>query len=217
MRFVLACVAVLATLLPAAPARALDFETCTKVEMERIHAAVDGALTMSAAAAAAVGDDETYGRWFGRYSARNAEEVRNSLKAVHDALLRDELYLICMNDGFDGCKDGTYAYVYRDEPYRIYLCPSFHFLPGMFEYDNTADEMENGTREGTIIHELSHFEAVAGTDDNCYARSVCSSEARRQPGLVIRNADSFQYYAEDIAVLPVPGGAILIRTGRLRR
>lgn len=204
-------------LLLSGPARALSYEGCTKVEMAQIESAVAGAIEMSAAAAAAVADDAAYGTWFGRYSPRHADMVRARLKAVHAALLLGRTEAVCVPDGGDGCKDGTYAYVYRYEPYRIHLCTSFHHLPAMFEVPQESDEMENGTREGTIIHEMSHFAVVAGTEDTCYARSVCRDMAASDPFGVILNADSFQYYAEDVAFLPAAGAVLLVKTGRRPR
>lgn len=199
------------------PASALEFAACTKAEIGRLDSALAGAVAMSAAAAVAVRDDDLYGTWFGRYSARYADEVRARLKAVHAALTRDETEFVCVNDGFDGCKEGTFAYVYRDEPYRVYVCTPFHHLPAMFDVDPLAPEMENGTREGTIIHEVSHFAVVAGTEDNCYARSVCRDMAATDPFGATRNADSFQYFAEDVAFLPAPVALRLAKTGRARR
>ncbi|SHJ21078.1 M35 family metallo-endopeptidase [Wenxinia saemankumensis] len=199
-----------------APARAVTYETCTKAEQAEIAAAASGAMEMAQAAAAAVRDDDTFARWFGRYSDRNAETVRRNLKAVHDAISLDEINVRCINEGFEGCKDGTYAYVFREEHYHVHLCPSFRLLPAMFDFDAADPRMENGTREGTIIHELSHFVVIAGTDDHCYARGPCSDMARRDPFSAIRNADSYQYFAEDVGFFPVMH-LVLSPTGRARR
>ena len=143
--------------------------------------------------------------------------MRARFKAVHGALSADHAEAVCVNSGEGGCKAGTYAYVFRDEPYRIYLCAPFHGLPAMFDMAESAPQMENGTREGTIIHEMSHFVVVAGTEDACYARSVCRDMAARDPFSAILNADSLQYFAEDVAYLPPPELAPGLRTGRARR
>ena len=220
MRLLSICLTLLtllpATLLPA-PARAVTFEACEKVERAEIELAIGSAMSLAQAAGAAVRDDANFGRWFGAFSDRNAETVRRNLKAVHDALALDELNVICVNTGFEGCKDGTYAYVYRDQHYDVHLCPSFRFLPAMFDFEADDPRMENGTREGTIIHEVSHFVIVAGTDDNCYSRPVCSEMAGRDPYSVVHNADSYQYYAEDVGFFPVLLDLLAVKTGRARR
>lgn len=201
----------------AAQAQAQTFERCTKVEIEVIQAAIDGAEVLALNAAGAVGDTDVYRRWFGPYSPRNGEQVRNALKAINDALSESVVHARCGNLDEEGCKGGeTYAWVYRTEPFRINLCPNFFEMPVMFEYDSTDSRMENGTREGTIIHELSHFGVVADTDDICYSRGFCSDLARRSPGEAIRNADSYQYFAEDIGYFPP---IIVVRglTGRQAR
>ena len=82
----------------------------------------------------------------------------------------------------------------------INLCPSFFAMPGVAGIVAGGVSFETGTREGTIIHEVSHFEAVAATGDHCYGRSDCAVMARRDPGLAVRNADSYQYFVEDVAL-----------------
>ena len=57
-------------------------------------------------------------------------------------------------------ESGTYAYVYPDSPYQVYLCGAFWSAP------NTGTD----SRAGTIIHELSHFTVVAGTNDWAYGK-----------------------------------------------
>ena len=66
-----------------------------------------------------------------------------------------------------GCTDSAYAYVYPNSPYRIYVCNAFWSAP------NTGTD----SKAGTLIHEMSHFNVVAGTDDCAYGQS-----ARQEPG-----------------------------------
>ena len=188
-----------------APGRAATFETCTKDERAEIDAAMAGDELLARSDAAAVADDATFVRWFGAYSPKSAETVRRTLQAVHDALAGGVVNLRCIREGSDGCERGIYAYVHQVEPYHVHLCPSFRRLPAMFDIDAADPGMENGTREGTIIHEVSHFDIVAGTQDSCYARSACAAMARQDPASVLRNADSYQYYAEDVGLLQGTG------------
>ena len=171
-----------------------------KVEIAVIEGAIEGAGALALRAAVTIGDTAEYARWFGRYGPEEATAVRGVLKAVNEALSEAPIRAICGNRGSrDGCEGSIYAWVLRDEAYVVTFCPNFFTLPAMFDYDPGDDPLENGTREGTIIHEVSHFKVVGDTDDLCYGRTPCAQMARRDPLSVIRNADSYQYYAEDIA------------------
>ncbi len=53
------------------------------------------------------------------------------------------------------------------------------------------------SKGGTIIHEVSHFNAVAGTDDIVYGQSGAKSLAISDPNGATNNADSHEYFAEN--------------------
>ncbi|GAB1104211.1 MAG: hypothetical protein Sw2LagTSB_21410 [Shewanella algae] len=85
------------------------------------------------------------------------------------------------------CKKSYYAYVYPTQPYKIYMCNAFWSAP------------VSGTdsKGGTIVHEMSHFNVVAGTDDIVYGQSGAKSLALSNPAQAIQNADSHEYFAEN--------------------
>ena len=195
----LICVLSAFMLLPGA-AKALNFDRCEKAQIAYATAAVLGAQELARAAGAAVGDTPTYQRWFGAFSATNAEKVRAGLKAVDRALGRDDITLVCPAPGENGCAFDTYANVMPNRPYSVNLCVAFFTQPTMGGVVPTSPAFDSGTREGTIIHEVSHFDIVAGTEDHCYTRSICSLFAKANPGLAINNADSLQYFAEDVVL-----------------
>jgi peptidyl-Lys metalloendopeptidase len=61
-----------------------------------------------------------------------------------------------------------------------------------------------------LIHELSHFPSAGGTKDHCYNRRDCARMAQSDPARAIENADSYQYFTEDViyyASQPVTGKA----------
>lgn len=184
--------------------QALTFERCDKAEMAIATDAVKGAQLLASAAAAAVGDTEDYARWFGRFSMTNAETVRSNLKAIDLTLRANAVKAVCPNVGEEDCKVDTFANVWPDQPFVVNLCPAFFDMPVMSSMRIGTPDAENGSREGTIIHELSHFIVVAGTDDECYTRTVCSNMARNDARRAIRNADSYQYFAEDVVLLVPP-------------
>ena len=86
-----------------------------------------------------------------------------------------------------GCKQRYYAYVYPNQPYNIYVCSVFWQAP-MTGTDSKA---------GTLIHEMSHFTVVAGTDDYVYGQSGAKNLAITNPDNAIMNADNHEYFAEN--------------------
>ena len=182
----------------ASQVQAEDFRNCTAQETRIITSSLDAAKDLTVKAAAAVGDTSDYQRWFGTYSASNAEKVRSGLKGIVAAIRRGGVTVQCDQVEPDGCAAGEYAFVYSDRPYHLHLCPSFFDLPSLEALRPGARRSDFGTREGTIVHEISHFLHVAGTDDHCYSRSECALMAMSEPDLAVDNADSFQYFTEDV-------------------
>jgi peptidyl-Lys metalloendopeptidase len=188
-----------AFLLWAGPVHAMTFENCAPPEMKVIEQAVKGAAKLAGRAAANVTDSPEYSRWFGPFDRQGADTVRATLKAVDGALRRANVKVICPGSTQD-CKD-TFAFVQPDMPYAIHLCPEFFGMPSIHGIDPMGPLFQNGTREGTIIHEMTHFHRIAGTGDHCYRRSACSEMARTDARAARENADSYQYFAEDVMLL----------------
>ena len=175
-----------------------SFSGCTKQEREIIDDATSAAKGLAIFAAAAVGDTEIYERWFGSYSKTNAETVRRNLKSIATAIRSGEVSYQCDPLGTGACEVGTYAFVYDDTPYHVHLCQRFFRQPVMASLRPGSQFSDNGSRAGTIIHEVSHFRVVASTEDHCYTRRDCADFAIHSPQRAIENADSYQYFAEDI-------------------
>lgn len=191
-------------ILSTSAAWATNFYQCEKTEISDLGDALKGAHNIGLRAAVAVGDTENYRRWFGPYSKANAETARSTLKAIYTTISTGQLRVICLNTSDDGCEDDTYAFVYPDEAFVLNICPKYFDLPTMISDAPESEAMENGTREGTILHEVSHFLRVAGTDDVWYSRSTSAEEAQTDPRSAVRNADTFQYFAEDTTFYPTP-------------
>ena len=190
-------------LLVANPALAQSFYQCEKTESAALGDALKGAHNIGLRAAVAMGDTENFRRWFGPYSKANAEVARTTLKSIYTTIASGEIRIICLNASDDGCEDETYAFVYPDEAFVLNICPQYFELPTMITDRPESGNMDNGTREGTMIHEISHFIRVASTDDVWYSRSTCQVEAQTDPRSAIRNADSYQYFAEDTTFYPI--------------
>lgn len=185
-----------------------NFEGCNKEQVRTVREALRNAKDLTLKAATTIGDTPEFARWFGPYTPANGEAVRANLKAVVAAIRSGGVTAQCVSGGMDGCEGGTYAWVYAGEPYLLHLCPQFFNLPPLVALQPGARSSDNGTREGTIVHEMTHFQRVAGTEDHCYSRRECADMARRDSARAVDNADSYQYFTEDVtyyARQPVAG------------
>ncbi|KFN42877.1 M35 family metallo-endopeptidase [Arenimonas oryziterrae] len=123
-----------------------------------------------------------YTTWFGAYTSSRYGTVKSHFVNIDSTLDTKTITFNC------SCTTkNTYAYVYPNQPYRIYLCGAFWTAP------NTGTD----SRAGTIIHETSHFDIVANTDDVVYGQSGAKSLAISNPNDAIRNADSHEYLSEN--------------------
>jgi peptidyl-Lys metalloendopeptidase len=193
------CAVLAACLVWGGAAQAATFAQCTKVQISAAGEALEDARALVLQAVEAVDDTAVHARWFGRWEAARAGTVRQTLMSVEGALRSEALKVVCPSLGRGGCTSAIFAWVVPGD-LVINLCPSFFAMPGVAGIVAGGVSFETGTREGTIIHEVSHFEAVAATGDHCYGRSDCAVMARRDPGLAVRNADSYQYFVEDVAL-----------------
>jgi peptidyl-Lys metalloendopeptidase len=50
---------------------------------------------------------------------------------------------------------------------------------------------------GTLLHEMSHFTVVAGTDDWAYGQAAAGRLAGSAPARAVENADSHEYFGEN--------------------
>lgn len=123
-----------------------------------------------------------FSTWFGSYNSSRWNTLRNNFYAIQDAIDNKNLTFDC------SCNQGYYAYVYPSQPYKVYFCNAFWAAP-MTGTDSKA---------GTIVHELSHFNVVAGTDDLAYGQTGAKNLS---PSRAIRNADSHEYFAENTPYL----------------
>jgi peptidyl-Lys metalloendopeptidase len=122
-----------------------------------------------------------YTTWFGVYSSSRYNTVLSNFVKIDDALDNAQMNFNC------GCKQNYYAYVYPNQPYNIYVCRVFWQAP------TTGTD----SKAGTIIHETSHFNVVAGTDDIVYGQTGARNLANSDPNRAVQNADSHEYFAEN--------------------
>jgi peptidyl-Lys metalloendopeptidase len=122
-----------------------------------------------------------YTTWFGAYTSGRYATVTDHFLKIKNALDTAAMTFDC------GCKKRYYAYVYPTQPYTIYLCSVFWQAPA------TGTD----SKAGTLVHETSHFNVVAGTDDFAYGQSAAKSLAISDPTKAVKNADSHEYFAEN--------------------
>jgi peptidyl-Lys metalloendopeptidase len=163
---------------------------CTSTEQSSITTAVSNAATYSNNASSYLNGISSgttrYTTWFGAYSSTNLSTARSHFTNIKNAFASAAIVVDC------SCNQSYYAYVYPASPYKIYVCNAFWSAP-MTGTDSKA---------GTLVHEMSHFNVVAATDDHAYGQSSCKSLASSNPTRALDNADSHEYFAENTPSLP---------------
>lgn len=124
-----------------------------------------------------------YTTWFGTYTSQRYSTMNQHFVAIDSAMDQNagQIKVNC------GCNTTSYAYVYPNRPYEIFVCRAFW----------SAGATGTDSKAGTLIHEMSHFDAVAGTDDHVYTQAGAKNLAISDPNAAINNADSHEYFAEN--------------------
>jgi peptidyl-Lys metalloendopeptidase len=165
-----------------------NFRSCSTDQQNQLNNALEAAKTMAKESQSALTTisqgNKRYTEWFGDFTVQNYDKIKNDYDKIVDAL---DSKPIIFNCSMQDCTDGVFAYVFPVRPYEIFLCGAFW----------AADLIGTDSRAGTLIHELSHFNVVAGTDDNVYGQTNCRQLARTDPLEAIANADSHEYFAEN--------------------
>jgi len=182
------------------------FSGCSAGQQTTLNNALAQAVNLAAGARAALSNAPgsarptapRYKEWFGVFDGGRYSAVLAHYDKIWDALANKVITFKC------DCSDGNvYAYVYPTQPYEIHLCGLFWSAP-LTGTDSQA---------GTLVHETSHFNVVAGTDDHIYGQPGCRNLAKSNPSDAIDNADSHEYFAENTPALTmnaVPGSIFKI-------
>ncbi|WPB82582.1 M35 family metallo-endopeptidase [Archangium violaceum] len=163
---------------------------CTTSEQSSISSALTSARTYANNASTYLNGISSgttrYTTWFGAYTSARLTTARSHFTNIKNALASAAIVVDC------SCNDSYYAYVYPASPYKIYVCNAFWSAP------TTGTD----SKAGTLVHEMSHFNVVAGTDDHAYGQSAAKSLASSNPTNALDNADSHEYFAENTPSLP---------------
>lgn len=172
----------------AGEALAPGFVSCSSTRQSSLLTALSNAEAISLLArnylnnlpVASRSTDAAYRTWFGEYTSSRYSTVQSHFNAIYSAFNTQTVTFHC------DCTSSAYAYVYSNQPYNIHLCNAFWNAPNL-GIDSKA---------GTLVHEMSHFNVVAGTSDYAYGTSACQRLASTNPKKAINNADSHEYFAE---------------------
>lgn len=161
------------------------FVGCSTTRKTQIATARNSAVSYASNSAnylAANNTGSRYTWWFGSYNSTRYGTVRNQFNTIHSALSSQPFTFDC------NCNSpGIFAYVDPNQPYTVTLCNAF------WSAANTGTD----SRAGTLVHEVSHFNVVAGTDDYAYGQADAHALALSSPAQAIHNADSHEYFAEN--------------------
>jgi peptidyl-Lys metalloendopeptidase len=162
----------------------LTYRSCSAAQQGQIAQASQAALAMSLDADAYLHKKTRgprYTQWFGAYEPARWTTMMGHFAAIKDAFATKPVTVDC------SCDEPYYAYVYPNQPYEIYVCQAFWAAP------LTGTD----SKGGTLVHEMSHFTVVAGTDDWAYGQSAAAALAVSNPARAIENADSHEYFGEN--------------------
>jgi peptidyl-Lys metalloendopeptidase len=169
---------------PATETAGLSFSRCSNAQQETITSAAQAAQAMAADADAYLQSKSLgarYASWFGPIEPARSNAVGQHYGAIKAAFANKPVTVDC------GCNQSYYAYVYPDQPYKIYVCKAFWSAP------LTGTD----SKGGTLVHEMSHFNVVAGTNDWAYGQAAAGALATSDPDKAIDNADSHEYFGEN--------------------
>lgn len=168
----------------------ISYTNCDATQQSTALEAIQAASAMADDSVAYLGGTTPsgtprYSTWFGAFTSGRWSTAQTQFLAIKDAFDTKPITIDCK------CKKSYYAYVYPSQPYKIYVCNAFWNAP-MTGTDSKG---------GTLVHEMSHFTVVAGTDDHAYGHTNCKNLALSNPDLALNNADSHEYFAENTPFL----------------
>lgn len=183
-------------------AKAAAYQGCSATQQTTIDSALSSSASLAAGAYVSLAitpvakrpNAPRYLQWFGAHTSARYDLVTDHFNKIQSALANETITFHC-----DCNEAGVYAYVYPDQPYNIHLCPVFWTAP----LDGTDSQA------GTIVHETSHFNVTAGTDDHAYGQTAAHNLAVSNPDNAIDNADNHEYFAENNPSLAMGAEALI--------
>jgi len=139
-----------------------------------------------------------YREWFGAYTAGRYATVERNMARIASALSNQTIGFDCDCTGQPGIDpNNTFAFVFPNDPFNMTLCNVFFRVP------RTGTD----SKAGTIVHEVSHFNIVAATQDFRPNQAGIRALAISLPDSAIRAANAYEYFAENTPFLSMPAAA----------
>jgi len=164
----------------------ITYKSCSSTQISGAGSAVSSARNYSQnargyLAAGTLGS--RYTTWFGAYTSARYSTASQHFVSIDNAIDQTggQVTINC------SCNQSYYAYVYPTRPYEIFVCRAFWSAP----------VTGTDSKAGTLIHEMSHFNVVAGTDDHVYGQTGAKNLAISDPASALDNADNHEYFAEN--------------------
>ncbi|KAF9463910.1 hypothetical protein BDZ94DRAFT_577573 [Collybia nuda] len=165
------------------------FDNCTAVEQTDINSAVTNARAYVADAitflTAHTNTTTRMTTWFGVFREHRRLFVLSNFNSL--TTRGDEFSGWNYDCSQQDCVPGSYAHVHHLDFAEVHLCERFW----------TAPATGTDSKAGTLVHEGTHFAVTANTEDLANGKPDCVDLAKRRPGKAARNADSYQYFAEN--------------------
>ncbi|KAH7104632.1 deuterolysin M35 metalloprotease [Auriculariales sp. MPI-PUGE-AT-0066] len=162
----------------------ISYDSCSSSRQSQIATAASSALTYATNAAAYLTNHTTtstrYTTWFGTFTSSRRSTVLSHYNNLKSHSWSSNTYSC-------DCTESAYAYTYSYATGEMWLCSAFWSAP------TTGTD----SKAGTIVHESTHWDAIAGTDDYAYGQTAAKSLAKSSPSTAIFNADSHEYFAEN--------------------
>ncbi len=182
-----------------------QFQNCSAGQQSEIDAALTSAERIANESSFALqntpvalrSNSARYTEWFGAFSTARYAQVQEGMARIASATSNQTIGFNCDCSNQPGVDPSrTFAFVFPSDAFNMTLCDVFFLVP------------REGTdsKSGTIVHEISHFNVVAATDDFSSALDQQGSRnlANSSPNSAIRNANAFEYFAENTPFLSVP-------------
>lgn len=128
-------------------------------------------------------DRRNFRRWYGDDSEEARQEILRKLRATRKALETAEIRFSAGED---------YAHVDETDSSKMYLEEAFWRAPRFGENNQGA----------VLVHEASHYDDSAGTEDILYGRTKSQLLAQWSPELAQENADNLEYFCETAPEVP---------------
>jgi len=167
--------------------RANQYENCSANEQNQVASSTTTAIAQSRTSYSCMNAkscNTLTQKWFGATSTVNTgyyDYDKSVFNNIVNTLNSKGIHAYCNPAG---CGANVYAYVYPNDPaLTVYLCGAFWSQPS--------------ERANTIVHEMSHFTVIGGTQDYTYGRASCEKLAKSNPFQASHNADNVCYFSDD--------------------